>query len=143
LLFIGADWDRKGGPTVLAIKHELDSREIPCELFLVGNCPKDLPIQHDIHVLGRLDKSDEDQLLELCRLYEAAHFFVLPTSAEAYGIVFSEAQAFGCPSLTYSVGGTPTAVLNDVTGFTLPLGAGAKDFAEYICSLVSQPQQYE
>ncbi len=43
LLFIGADWDRKGGPTVLDIKRELDSREVPCELFLVGNCPKDLP----------------------------------------------------------------------------------------------------
>jgi len=143
LLFIGADWDRKGGPTVLDIKRELDSRGIACELFLVGNCPKDLPIQHDVHVLGRLDKSDAGQLLELCRLYESAHFFVLPTSAEAYGIVFSEAQAFGCPSLTYAVGGTPTAVLDGITGFTLPLGAVAKDFAEKICSLVREPRQYE
>jgi glycosyltransferase involved in cell wall biosynthesis len=143
LLFIGADWDRKGGPTVLDIKRELDSHEIPCEVFLVGNCPNDLPIQHDIHVLGRLDKSDEGQLLELCGLYESAHFFVLPTSAEAYGIVFSEAQAFGCPSLTYAVGGTPTAVLDGITGFTLPLGAVAKDFAEKICSLVREPRQYE
>jgi glycosyltransferase involved in cell wall biosynthesis len=143
LLFIGADWDRKGGPMVLDIKRELDSREVPCELFLVGNCPKDLPIQHDIHVLGRLDKSDEGQLLELCRVYETAQFFVLPTSAEAYGIVFSEAQAFGCPSLTFAVGGTPTAVLDGITGFTLPLGAVAKDFAEKICSLVREPRQYE
>jgi hypothetical protein len=41
LLFIGADWDRKGGPVVLEIKRHLDSLGIPCELFLVGNCPKD------------------------------------------------------------------------------------------------------
>ena len=143
LLFIGADWDRKGGPAVLEIKRELESRGMPCELYLVGNCPKDLPKQHDIHVLGRLDKCKEEQLLELCRLYESAHFFILPTSAEAYGIVFSEAQAFGCPSLTYAVGGTPTAVLDGVTGFTLPLGATAKDFAESICSLVLEPRQYE
>jgi len=143
LLFIGADWDRKGGPIVLDIKRHLDSRGIPCELYLVGNCPKDIPNGNGIHVLGRLDKSDEKQLEEMCRLYELAHFFVLPTSAEAYGIVFSEAQAFGCPSLTYAVGGTPTAVLDGVTGFTLPLGASARDFAEKICSLVQDPRQYE
>jgi glycosyltransferase involved in cell wall biosynthesis len=143
LLFIGADWDRKGGPVVLDIKRDLDSRGIPCELFLVGNCPKDVSNGNGIHVFGRLNKSDDKQLEEMCRLYELAHFFVLPTSAEAYGIVFSEAQAFGCPSLTYAVGGTPTAVLDGITGFTLPLSAGAKDFAERICSLVQDPRQYE
>ena len=143
LLFIGADWERKGGPIVVEIKRHLDSLGIPCELFLVGNCPNDMPSEDGINVLGRLDKSDETQLRELCRLYELAHFFVLPTSAEAYGIVFSEAQAFGCPSLTYAVGGTPTAVLDGVTGYTLPLGAIAKDFAQIICSLVRDPGQYE
>jgi glycosyltransferase involved in cell wall biosynthesis len=127
----------------LDIKRQLDSRGIPCELFLVGNCPKDLPDEDGVHVLGRLYKSDEQQLQELCRLYELAHFFVLPTTAEAYGIVFSEAQAFGCPSLTYAVGGTPTAVLDGITGFTLPLGAGAEVFAEKIYSLVQDPRQYE
>ena len=143
LLFIGADWDRKGGPVVLDIKRQLDSRGIKCELFLVGNCPKDVLNGNGIHVFGRLDKSNEVQLEEMCRLYELAHFFILPTSAEAYGIVFSEAQAFGCPSLTYAVGGTPTAVLDGITGFTLPLGASARDFAERICSLVQDPRQYE
>src|ERR1700722_5064977 len=143
LLFIGADWDRKGGPIVLDIKRHLDSRGIPCELFLVGNCPKDIPNGNGVHVFGRLNKSDEKQLEEMCRLYELAHFFVLPTSAEAYGIVFSEAQAFGCPSLTYAVGGTPTAVLDGITGYTLPLGASAQDFAEKIYSLIHDPYQYE
>ena len=143
LLFIGADWDRKGGPVVVEIKRHLDSLGIPCELFLVGNCPKDMPAERGINVIGRLNKSDAEQLRELCRLYELAHFFVLPTSAEAYGIVFSEAQAFGCPSLTYAVGGTPTAVLDRITGYTLPLGSVAKDFAEVICSLVRDPRRYE
>jgi glycosyltransferase involved in cell wall biosynthesis len=143
LLFIGADWDRKGGPIVLGIKRHLNSRGIPCELFLVGNCPNDIPNGNGVHVFGRLNKSDEKQLEEMCRLYELAHFFVLPTSAEAYGIVFSEAQAFGCPSLTYAVGGTPTAVLDGITGYTLPLGANAQDFAEKIYSLIQDPRQYE
>jgi len=143
LLFIGADWDRKGGGIALNVKQHLDSMGVPCELFIVGNCPDDLTTGNGIHVLGRLYKSDEKQLLELCRLYELAHFFVLPTLGEAFGIVFSEAQAFGCPSLTYAVGGTPTAVLDGITGFTLPLAAVAKDFAEVICSIVRDPRRYE
>lgn len=143
LLFIGADWNRKGGPVVLEIKQSLESRGIDCECFLVGDCPHDLPNVKGVHVIGRLDKSDNKQLDELCRLYELAHFFVLPTTAEAFGVVFSEAQAFGCPSLTYAVGGTPTAVLDGITGFTLPLGARAEDFAEKIFTLVRDPREYE
>ena len=143
LLFIGADWDRKGGPIVMEIKRVLNSLGVACELFLVGNCPKDMSMEDGIHVLGRLDKSDDGQLQKLCSLFESAHFFVLPTTAEAYGIVFSEAQAFGCPSLTYAVGGTPTAVLDGITGYTLPMGDKARDFAETICSLIQNPRQYE
>jgi glycosyltransferase involved in cell wall biosynthesis len=143
LLFIGADWSRKGGPVVLDIKRTLESRGVRCEVAMVGNCPEDLPPERGLQMLGRLDKSDDDQLRELCRLYQSAHFFVMPTSAEAYGIVFSEAQAFGCPSLTYAVGGTPTAVLDGVTGFTLPITAVAADFADKICSLVRHPRQYD
>jgi glycosyltransferase involved in cell wall biosynthesis len=142
LLFIGADWRRKGGPVVLDIKRNLESRGVPCEVFFVGNYPEGLAPERGVHSIGRLDKSDEKQLQELCRLYQSAHFFVLPTSAEAYGIVFSEAQAFGCPSLTFAVGGTPTAVKNGVTGFTLPITANAGDFADTICSLVRDPRQY-
>ena len=143
LLFIGADWDRKGGPLVLEIKRRLNSRGIHCEVFIVGNSPAGIPEENGVHMLGRLDKSNAKQLEKLCKLYELAHFFVLPTSAEAYGIVFSEAQAFGCPSLTYAVGGTPTAVIDGHTGFTLPLTAIAEDFAQKICSLVQDPRQYE
>jgi glycosyltransferase involved in cell wall biosynthesis len=143
LLFIGADWNRKGGPVVLEIKQHLESRGIGCECFFVGNSPENLPVGNGIHVVGPLDKSDDKQLHALCRLYELAHFFVLPTTAEAFGVVFSEAQAFGCPSLAYAVGGTPTAILDGVTGFTLPLGASAADFAEKICTLVRDPREYE
>ena len=58
-------------------------------------------------------------------------------------IVFSEAQAFGCPSITYAVGGTSTAVLDRETGIVLPLTATAEDFARRVEQLVRDPASYE
>jgi glycosyltransferase involved in cell wall biosynthesis len=143
LLFIGADWERKGGPMMLDLQRQIRLRGVPCELYLVGNCPAELASRDGVHALGRLDKTDPMQLRELCRLYESCHFFVLPTSGEAFGVVFSEAQAFGCPSLTYAVGGTPTAVQDGVTGFTLPQSASAAQFADVICTLIHDPARYQ
>jgi glycosyltransferase involved in cell wall biosynthesis len=143
LLFVAADWKRKGGVVVLDVKRTLESRGIPCELFLVGDCDPAVEVDATTHVMGRLDKNDPGQLRTLCELYAQAHFFLLPTSGEAFGIVFSEAQAFGCPSLTYAVGGTTTAVNNGETGFTLPLTSPASAFADVIESLVNDPARYE
>ena len=72
-----------------------------------------------------------------------AHFFIMPTTADASPIVFSEAQAFGCPSITYAVGGTSTAVLDHETGIVLPLTATAEDFARRVAQLVRDPKSYE
>lgn len=143
ILFVAADWKRKGGPIVLEIKRILEALGVPCELSLVGNHDPDLNTGKGVNLVGRLDKSDPEALLHLCRLYEQAHFLVLPTLGEAFGVVFSEAQAFGCPSLTYAVGGTPTAVEDGRTGFTLPLGAPAAEFAGKIVELVRDPRRYE
>ncbi len=93
--------------------------------------------------MGFLDKNDPADLIRLCELYERAHFFIMPTIADASPIVFSEAQAFGCPSITYAVGGTSTAVLDHETGIVLPLTATAEDFARRIEQLVRDPASYE
>ncbi len=142
LLFVAAEWARKGGPTVLEVKRILDERGFHCELTLVGACAPEVRTGNGVQVVGTLQKQVPEQLLALCRLYEQAHFLILPTSAEAFGVVFSEAQAFGCPALTYAVGGTTTAVIDGRTGFTLPLGASASDFADLIEGLIRDPERY-
>jgi glycosyltransferase involved in cell wall biosynthesis len=63
--------------------------------------------------------------------------------ADATPVVFSEAQAFGCPSITYDVGGTSSMVLDRQTGIVMPLGATAEDFVDRIQELVRAPQRYE
>lgn len=143
LLFVGTSWQRKGGPVALEVRRIIEGRGIHCNLFLVGKCDTDLQQENGIQNIGNLDKSDPIQLMKLCQLYEEAHFLILPTRQEAFGIVFSEAQAFGCPSLAYAVGGVTTAIKDEETGFTLPLDATPNEFAAKILALVDNPKQYE
>ncbi|HXT05566.1 MAG TPA: glycosyltransferase family 4 protein [Roseiarcus sp.] len=143
LLFVGMEWVRKGGPIALEVMQILVSRGIRCELVVVGKAPEEAQKHEGVRFIGPLNKNDHGQLAALCEIYERAHFLVLPTRQEAFGVVFSEAQAFGCPSLSYAVGGAATAVKDGVTGFALPLEASASDFADRIFSLVHDPRRYE
>jgi hypothetical protein len=66
----------------------------------------------------------------MCDAFREAHFLVLPTLADATPIVFSEAQAFGLPPISYDVGGVGGAISHGRTGLLLPPGAPAELFAE-------------
>lgn len=143
ILYVAVDWKRKNGDLVLKIGRTLRDAGVPCELFLVGRIPGSVQADGSVHVVGYLDKNDPRDVARLCELYEMAHFFIMPTIADASPIVFSEAQAFGCPSITYDVGGTATAVLDHETGIVLPLTATAEDFAGRIEQLVRDPKSYE
>jgi glycosyltransferase involved in cell wall biosynthesis len=143
ILCVAADWKRKNGDYVLEIGRALRRAGLPCELFLVGRIPATVRSGDGVHVIGFLNKNDPAHLARLCDLYQKAHFFIMPTTIDAYGIVFSEAQAFGCPSITFDVGGTATAVLDKETGIVLPLTATAEDFARRVEELVQDPLSYE
>jgi glycosyltransferase involved in cell wall biosynthesis len=143
ILYVSADWKRKNGDLVIEICRALRAVGLPCELFLVGRIPTTVQSGEGIHVIGFLDQNDLGDRTRLCELYEMAHFFIMPTIADASPIVFSEAQAFGCPSITYNVGGTSTAVLDNETGIVLPLTATAEDFVERVEQLVRDPASYE
>ena len=143
LLFVSVDWERKNGDLVLEIVDHLRRAGLACEIFLVGRIPQRVRESEAVHVVGFLDKTKPADVARLCQIYAAAHLLVLPTTADASPIVFSEAQAFGCPAVTYDVGGTASAVLDKETGIVLPLTATAADFAAAIADLVARPVAYE
>lgn len=142
LLFVSADWQRKNGEMVVAIGRALIDAGLAAKLILIGDTPEhvgDLPF---VDACGALRKSDPAQLAAICEAYRQAHFFVLPSTADASPIVFSEAQAFGVPSLAFEVGGVGSAVLDGETGVLLPLGADAHAFAEVIAECAGNPERY-
>lgn len=143
ILYVSTDWKLKSGDLVIEICGALRGTGLACEVFLVGRIPTTVQAGDGVHLVGFLDKYNPAHLARLCELYESAHFFIMPTTGDTYGIVFSEAQAFGCPSVTYDVGGTSSAVIDNETGIVLPLTATAADFARRIEQLVLNPVAYE
>jgi len=60
-----------------------------------------------VNVIGFVDKASADGYAMLNKPLEESHFMILPTFAEAYGIVFCEASSFGLPSIALKRGGVP------------------------------------
>jgi glycosyltransferase involved in cell wall biosynthesis len=143
ILFIGRDWKRKGGDTVLAACRIAQARGVPLQLDFVGldEIPEALPefaINH-----GLLKKSDPVKREKFESLLRAAHLVFVPSRAECYGMTFCEAAAYGVPSLTTDVGGIPTIVRRGVTGFSLPAASPASAYADAIEQCHADPAAYQ
>jgi glycosyltransferase involved in cell wall biosynthesis len=65
---------------------------------------------------GRVAFSGVQPEAELARSYASADLFVLPTRAESYGMVVSEALARGLPVVAADVGGVPEALGHGADG---------------------------
>ncbi len=143
LLFVGKDWYRKGGQLVLDVAATLHAAGLPVELTLVGKYPDLKPLPSYVRCEAYLSKKDPAAMDKLKKLYREAHFLVLPTMAETFGMVFCEASAFGVPSLTTFVGGIPDVVKDHVNGMKFSLEATANDYCDYIVKLMDNYEQYE
>jgi glycosyltransferase involved in cell wall biosynthesis len=76
------------------------------------------------------------------KLYKSATFFILPTRAEAAGVVFCEASAFGVPSLTFKTGGVEDYVRDGINGICLSIDSKPVNFAETIREILKDKDRY-
>lgn len=144
LLFLGVEWDRKGGDIALEAFRLLRSKGVKAHLHIIGCVPPhDLSADKDITVIPFLDKNKEEDLHRLHEIFLATTILLLPTRAECAGVVFSEASAYGIPSITTDTGGVSTYVRDGINGFALPPEAGGAAYAEKIASLLSDPEQLQ
>ncbi|MCT2398421.1 glycosyltransferase family 4 protein [Novosphingobium mangrovi (ex Huang et al. 2023)] len=143
LIFVGYAWERKGGPLVLDIWRELHGRtDGNVELHIIGSRPKAALGLENVIVHGAIDKTDPAAYRTFIDLYQNAHFLLMPSRQEAYGIVYCEAAAFGRPSIGTETGGVPTIVRDNETGLILPFDASPKAYADRILALWSDPGRY-
>ena len=69
LLFIGVDWERKGGPRVLDLLRRIREKDVDAQLTIVGAKPfGDEADPQGVTTLGFLDKSDPDEALRFQEL---------------------------------------------------------------------------
>jgi len=142
VLFLGKDWNRKGGDIAVKTLEQLRNKGVNATLNIAG--PREIPTscvgKDFVHFYGYLNKNNPEDYQKVIDLYSQSHVFLLPTKAECSAIVFSEAAAVGLPVYTYMTGGTGNYVVEGVNGHTLPLGSSAEKFAEQIYNDIQYDQ---
>lgn len=142
LLFIGFDWQRKGGAIAFETLLKLEEMGVPTELIVCGCVPPSSYRHPHMRIIPFLDKNDPVQNAELEQLYLSSHFLLLPTRNDCFGIVFCEANAFGLPVIASATGGTPEVVKDGENGFLLPIAARGDAYAHVIEEIFHDEQRY-
>lgn len=144
LLFVGVDWKRKGGDIALRTVEGLNEKGLKSELIIVGCEPIiEKPLPEFVKSLGFISKSTEEGKQRINKLFEESHFLIVPSQAEAYGLVFCEANSFGVPALATNVGGIPTIIKDDINGRTFPKDAEIDEYVAYIFKLMNNSNEYK
>jgi len=143
LLWLGKDWNRKGGDIALESARLLNELGIKTMLKVVGSEIEggaSLPYAEEV---GFIDKRTPEGRAKLDTLLRECHALILPTKAEAFGIVFLEAAAYAMPSIAPNVMGVGSAVLDGRTGALLDANAQASEYAEKIAHWWRNPNEYQ
>lgn len=130
ILFVGKDWERKGGPLLLTAFEKV-LQEIPsAQLVIIGCRPKtNLP---NCVILGEVG------LDQVRAAYEDAAVFCMPTRREPFGLVFVEAMSRRLPIVASNIGALPELVENGRNGYSLP--ADPHQYAEKLIHLLRHPE---
>jgi glycosyltransferase involved in cell wall biosynthesis len=143
LLFIAKKWHLKRGDVVLSVAKALHAAGYPVELTVIGCVPKETMLPPYVKCEGFVSKNSEAGIDKLKKAYQDAHFFMMPSSAETFGIVFCEANAFGVPCISTYIGGIPEVIHDDINGKTFSMHATVQQYCDYIVTLFQHPAQYE
>ena len=144
LLWVGVDWERKRGDLVVEAAKRIEAQGIPVELTVVGCRPTgDHELPDWVSVEGFVSKRTAVGRARFAELFARAHFLLMPSAAEAYGLVYCEAAAFGVPSIATRTGGVPTIVVDGETGVLEDPSAQADAYAGRIIALMRDRPRYE
>ncbi|NLJ70120.1 MAG: glycosyltransferase family 4 protein [Clostridiaceae bacterium] len=144
LLFVGIDPVGKGlaiAAEAVAKLNELDQSKAYI-LDVVGLSSAEGIAGEHIKFHGFLNKNITEEEKQLKDFYRNSDLFILPTRLDTIGIVFLEASSYGLPILTCDTGGVPEYVINNETGYLLPLSASGADFAKKALELLNDPIKY-
>jgi glycosyltransferase involved in cell wall biosynthesis len=134
-LFVGNEFERKGGEVLLGAWTLVRERVPDAELIVAGprrRGPSSLP--EGVTWVGRLDRSQLD------RQYRAASAFVLPSRFEAWGHVFVEAMGYGLPCIGSDCCAMPEIIEDGVTGLLVEPGE-REPLAAALVELLRDPQK--
>ncbi|MGH2753427.1 MAG: glycosyltransferase family 4 protein [Actinomycetota bacterium] len=147
ILCFGRLVPRKGVDRLISALPEIRKR-IPDAVVVVAGTGPELRTLESLaeDVGGRVVFTHRVAEDDAPALYAAGDVFALPVSdrwfgleIEGLGVVLLEAAAAGTPSVTGRSGGTPEAVIDEVTGFVID-GRDRAALVDRICTLLEQPE---
>ena len=138
ILFVGAQWERKGGDVLLASFERIRS-SIPAARLIVVGPPEPVP-GANVEWLGYLNKDTPQGWRALVDAYQRADVFCLPTRFEPFGIAFLEAMWFGLPCIGTGLWAVPEIIIDGDTGFTVPPD-NPEQLANRLCQLLADRQR--
>jgi glycosyltransferase involved in cell wall biosynthesis len=109
ILFVGVDWDRKGGPELVAAFRDVRAAMPDAELWVVGCAPA--LAGPGVRVFGRVAPE------QVADCYRRADVFCLPSRMDPSASVLAEAASYALPVVATAVGGNPERVVEGETGF--------------------------
>lgn len=114
ILFIGKDFERKGGPLLLRAFARVRAAMPNAKLIIAGAQPE--VNDPNIEVVGFIDKNTPDGEARLAALYRRAAVFTMPSHFEPFGIVYAEAMHFGLPCVGVRHYAMPEIIGHEQTG---------------------------
>lgn len=132
-LFVGGDFERKGGDVVLSLAHMIPARELEWEI--VTNAQNHCGLSHVRHHTDLTPDSPAlAELVTSCRL------MVFPTRADCSPNAILEASAAGLPVVATAVGGISDMIDDRVTGSLMPY-VDVDCFYDAVIDLISWPER--
>jgi len=136
VLFVGYDWERKGGP-LLVEAFRIARRQVPRARLVVVGCTPEVS-EPGVEVVGRLDRRRPEDVSRLVDLYSRASAFSILPTFDPFPNVLLEAAARGVPVVSIAGGSRPEAVIHGETGL-LASGRDAAEVAELLVRLLADP----
>jgi len=117
LIFVGVDWERKGGDLAIRIQQDIQQKGVVCKLIIIGSSPSRKLTSQNIEIIETLDKIAQKELYR--SKFEESDFMILPTQADCTPIVIAESFAFGVPVVASNTGGISCMINRGINGFLI------------------------
>ena len=130
ILFVGVDWQRKGGPELIEAFKRVLQKHPDARLAIVGCSPELSTPNCDI--VGRVPVD------QVARYYPRASVFCLPSRLEPFGIVCLEAFMHKIPVVASRIGALPDFIEEGKSG-RLVDSTNVAQFAAALIELIEDP----
>lgn len=132
IVYVGIDWERKGGPELLQAFAQVRAVYPNATLTIIGANPQ--TNQPGVEVIGRIPVE------QLPHYYQQAAVFCMPTKLEPFGIVTIEAMNYWLPVVSTNLGAMPDFIEHDRNGYLVEPGT-VDQLATALIKLVGDPER--